>query len=239
MPNAQPTPTMTTGRAALVSLLAHYSRLAMADPSLIEAQKLMYFLQTSGEDLRLDFVPHHYGPYSDRLRHVLTHVEGHYVSGFGDGSHPVRDAEPLTVLPGAEAAARPVLDEHPATAERIELVMALVEGFESAYALELLATVHWCSTSNVSATTQRTSSPQCASGIPERRGCSPASTSRWLPVPWKHGAGRRSSCRRSRCASPAALRETAHLWPDQADPLAYELARNSYACRHRLPILTP
>lgn len=117
MPNRQRTPTMTPGRAAFVSLLAHCSRMAMADPSLIEAQKLMYFLQKA--------------------------VEGHYISGFEDGTGAVRDAEPLTVLPGAGAEAWPVLSHHPATGERIERVMALVEGFESARALELLATVHW------------------------------------------------------------------------------------------------
>ncbi|MGI8702185.1 MAG: hypothetical protein ACR2JU_13455 [Nocardioidaceae bacterium] len=70
-------------------------------------------------------------------------LEGHYVTRFGDGSSPVQEAEPLSLLPGAEAEAHPVLGEHPETAARIERVMRLVEGFESTYALELLATVHW------------------------------------------------------------------------------------------------
>lgn len=136
-------PTMTPGRAALVSLMAHYAKRSMGDPTLIETQKLAYFLQLAGEPLSLDFVPHHYGPYSDRLRHVLDHIEGHFITGFGDGSAPVQEAEPLRVLPGAEEATRPVLAAHADTVERIERVLGLVEGFESAYALELLATVHW------------------------------------------------------------------------------------------------
>jgi len=143
MPNAVSKPAMTSGRAALVEVMALYGRRAMGDASLIETQKLTYFLQTAGEPLRLNFVSYHYGPYADNLRHVLQHVEGHYVSGFGDGSSPVQEAEPLALLPGAEEAAHPVLAEHPETAARIERVMQLVEGFESAYALELLATVHW------------------------------------------------------------------------------------------------
>jgi O-acetyl-ADP-ribose deacetylase (regulator of RNase III) len=143
MTTAGPTPRMSAGRAALIGLLGSYSRHALAEPSLIEAQKLMYFLQLAGEPLRLEFQGHHYGPYADNLRHVLQEVEGHYLSGFGDGSLLVAQAEPLTLLPGAEDAARPVLEQHPETRERIDRVLDLIEGFESAYSLELLATVHW------------------------------------------------------------------------------------------------
>ncbi len=38
------------------------------------------------------------------------------------------------------------LADHPATEQRIGLVLHLAEGFESAYAMELLATVHWVAT---------------------------------------------------------------------------------------------
>lgn len=139
-------PVMTRGRAALIGLLAAYRQHATSEPSLIETQKLMYFMQLAGEPLQLDFVPHHYGPYADNLRHVLRVVEGHFLSGYGDGATAVQQAEPLELLPGAEAAARPVLTAHPEIVERVERVLALVEGFESAYALELLATVHWIAT---------------------------------------------------------------------------------------------
>lgn len=143
MPNAEVKPAMTPARAAFITLVAQYTRHAMGDPSLIETQKIAYFLQVAGEQLRLDFQPALYGPYADNLRHVLRTVEGHYLSGYGDGATPVQQAEPLTVMAGAEEAARLVIAEHPQTAERIDRVLALVEGFGSAYALELLATVHW------------------------------------------------------------------------------------------------
>lgn len=103
----------------------------------------MYFLQRAAEPLRLDFVKHLYGPYADNLRKVLRVMEGHFVSGFGDGSKPVRDSEPLSVLPGAMAAAAPVLDMHPETQARIDRGLALAEGFESAFGLDLLASVAW------------------------------------------------------------------------------------------------
>ncbi len=139
-------PVMTTGKAALVVLVSGYLDRAL-EVSLIEVQKLMYFLQEAGEPLRLRYVKGRYGPYADNLRHSLIAVEGHFLSGFGDGSRPVRATEPLEVLPGALAEAEdflsgPNLD----TPERIERVLELASGFETAYGMELLATVHWVAT---------------------------------------------------------------------------------------------
>lgn len=142
MPNATQRPTMTVGRAALVSLLARYSRLAVgATP--IEIQKLMYFLQAVGEPLNLKFQPGRYGPYADNLRHVLSTVEGHFITGYGDGNSRVLEAEAMKPLPGAEDEALRVLAEHVETCERVEQVMRAIDGFESRYGMELLSSVHW------------------------------------------------------------------------------------------------
>ena len=143
MRNAEPRPRMTPGRAALLALMGQYSGRAMGGPTLLETQKLAYFLQEAGEPLRLQFVGHHYGPYADGLRHVLRHLEGHYISGYGDGSSSVHEAEPLTLIGEASAAATAELGDRLDTRDRIQSVLDLVEGFESSYALELLATTHW------------------------------------------------------------------------------------------------
>lgn len=137
-----PTPRMTPGRAALVELLTRYGTVAL-ECSQVEVQKLMYFLQRAGEPLRLRYAQGRYGPYADNLRSVLRDMEGHYLSGFGDGSAKVMDAEPIVVLPGASEAAGEVMAGQEATRARIERVMALIDGFESMYGLELLATVDW------------------------------------------------------------------------------------------------
>jgi O-acetyl-ADP-ribose deacetylase (regulator of RNase III) len=135
-------PAMTASRAALVRILTCYSERAM-EASLVEVQKLLYFLQAAGEPLRLNYAKARYGPYADNLRHALSNVEGHYLVGFGDGSAKVADAEPIRVLPGADDLAGQALAEHPETTGRINRVLDLVEGFESAYGMELLASVHW------------------------------------------------------------------------------------------------
>ncbi len=143
MKHASEPPAMTPSRAALVVLLGAYERTALGATPL-ELQKLMYFLQEAGEPLRLRYQAHLYGPYADNLRHVLNQVEGHYVTGYGDASSRVVNAEPLAVLPEAVPAATSMLSASPDTTERIDRVTQLTEGFASMYGLELLATVHWC-----------------------------------------------------------------------------------------------
>lgn len=137
-----PRPELTTSTAALVSVIDQYSRIALL-VSLIEVHKLMYFLQEAGEDLKLHYQAKYYGPYADNLRHVLKSLEGHQLEGFGDGSKRVREAEPITVLPGGAEEASEALAATPEIGQRIQRVLELVEGYESAYGLELLASVHW------------------------------------------------------------------------------------------------
>jgi len=139
---------LTPKRAALVDLLVGYTRTALgATP--IEMQKLMYFLQESGEELSLRYMKHIYGPYADNLRHVLVELEGSYLTGYGDGSSKVVEADPIVPLEGASEAARVALEAYPDTRERIERVLELVQGFDSMYGMELLASVHWIATREV------------------------------------------------------------------------------------------
>jgi O-acetyl-ADP-ribose deacetylase (regulator of RNase III) len=142
MAHIQEVPKMTAGRAALVELIQRYLG-GLLDPfvTLLEVHKLLYFMQEAGEPLRLNYVKHHYGPYAENLRHVLRAVEGHLITGYADGG----DApdKPLSLVPGAVEEAKDYLDQHAVSRARFERVTRLVEGFESTYGLELLATVHW------------------------------------------------------------------------------------------------
>lgn len=135
-------PTMTPGRAALVELMNRYAS-GLLDPAitLLEVHKLMYFMQEAGESLRLKYVKAPYGPYAENLRHVLRTIEGHFVAGYADGGDS--PDKPLTVVPGAVEDARDFLAANADTRARFDRVGALVEGFETPFGLELLATVHW------------------------------------------------------------------------------------------------
>ncbi len=131
---------MTAVRAAIVKIIAVYREMQYA-LSRIEIQKLVYFLEKAGQPLDLEFVKHKYGSYSDKLRHVLKAMDGHYVQGVGDHSG---EAEIVTV-PNALSDAEEYLESQGegSIRDHVNRVARLIEGFETPYGMELLATVHW------------------------------------------------------------------------------------------------
>jgi O-acetyl-ADP-ribose deacetylase (regulator of RNase III) len=143
MVNRTEKPKLTSVRAAVVKVVSIYREMEYA-LSKIEIQKLVYFLEEAGQPLNLGFVKHNYGPYSDKLRHVLKAMDGHYINGVGDFSG---DSE-ITMVPGALSEA----DEFIKTSgdeglcEQVTRVGDLIEGFETPYGMELLASVHWVGT---------------------------------------------------------------------------------------------
>lgn len=135
-------PKMTVGRAALLGLMRRYLG-ALMDPfvTLLEIHKLMYFMQEAGETLRLRFSKGLYGPYAENLRHVLSHIEGHFISGYGDAED--RPDKQIELKTPASNRADTFLANHPETRDRFDRVADLIEGFETPFGMELLATVHW------------------------------------------------------------------------------------------------
>ena len=75
------------------------------------------------------------------MHHVLNRMEGHFICGLGDG---VVDTE-IEPVPEAMAAAEVFVDAHghEELASRVRRVGELIDGFQSPYGMELLATVHW------------------------------------------------------------------------------------------------
>jgi O-acetyl-ADP-ribose deacetylase (regulator of RNase III)/uncharacterized protein YwgA len=150
MRNATSKPKMTPGRAAVLALMGRYLvpgydyRL-----SLLEVQKLAYFLQAAGEPLRLEYEPRFYGPYADDLRHVLHRLEGHYVRGFGDGQN--KPETPLELMGDAATEAEAFVEAQSDSQDRLARVADLIEGYETPFGMELLSTVHWVATHDADA----------------------------------------------------------------------------------------
>ncbi len=142
MVRSERVPQMTVGRSALLGLMRRYLS-AVMDPTvtLLEVHKLMYFMQESGEPLRLNYQKAPYGPYAENLRHVLNLIEGHFISGYGDGDD--RPDKPLILKPHASEQAEAFLSAHTDTQQRFDRVANLIQGFETTFGMELLATVHW------------------------------------------------------------------------------------------------
>ncbi len=150
MPVGTARPELTRGRAVLLVAIARY--LAQANTlesrtgvSELEIQKLAYFLQLFDLPLGLRFRRGRYGPYAETLHPVLQEMEGHQIIGYGDRSAPVLDLRPIRVTAGGDAEAVACLVGDSAAEEAIDAVMRLIEGFETPYSVELLATVHFAS----------------------------------------------------------------------------------------------
>jgi O-acetyl-ADP-ribose deacetylase (regulator of RNase III) len=139
MPVGTARPHMTPARALFVKLMDTYAALEYSR-TLLEVQKLAYFLQEAGEPLRLKYEAGHYGPYAANLNKVLEVMEGHFIRGYGDSQKPGAEIE---LLPGAVEEATSFLTGKSDSLARLDRVAQLIEGFETPYGMELLATTHW------------------------------------------------------------------------------------------------
>jgi len=139
MPVRTKRPKMTIARALLIRLIHQYAQLAYR-LTLLEVQKMAYFLQEAGEPLRLRYEPGLLGPYAHNLNKVLEIMEGHFIRGYGDSQKP--DVE-IELLPGAIEESDGSVSNSEASLSRLKRVAKLIEGFETPYGLELLSSVHW------------------------------------------------------------------------------------------------
>lgn len=136
-------PNMTPGRALVIKLLDIYQESGYRHGKL-EVQKLAYLLQAAGQDLKLDYVAGHYGPFSNNLNHVLQRIEGHFIKGYGTRE---QDSE-IRLLDGAVAEAEEEITDDEDVERRLARVQDVIEGFETPFGLELLTTVLWVAREN-------------------------------------------------------------------------------------------
>ncbi len=140
---------LTPARALIAELVRRYWVLGM-ECSLLEIQKLAWFLERAierynpGENpLSLKFVAHKYGPYANRLDHLLNNLDGSYLHC----EKRISDADPLDVIwfdDERKAAVQTYLKtEAKAYTQALESAAALIDGFESPFGMELLSTVDW------------------------------------------------------------------------------------------------
>ena len=140
---------LTPARALIAELVRRYWVLGM-ECSLLEIQKLAWFLERSIErhvpadnPLKLEFKAHVYGPYTPKLGFVLNDLDGSYLHC----EKRISDAGPLDVI-WFDDARKDVVQaylrsEGKAYTQALEATAALIDGFESPFGMELLATVDW------------------------------------------------------------------------------------------------
>ncbi len=139
---------LTDSRALIAELVRRYWVLGM-ECSLLEIQKLAWFLerviekQSIDNPLKLQFESNYYGPYTDKLRHVLTALDGSYLKS----DKRISDADPLDVIWFDDKRRDRVNVYMHSEAKQylpaLDLTSQIIDGFESPYGMELLATVDW------------------------------------------------------------------------------------------------
>jgi O-acetyl-ADP-ribose deacetylase (regulator of RNase III) len=144
MPINTARPKLTVAKALLLLAMHQYSR-EDYELSLLEAQKLGYFLEEAGAKMGLAFSAGPYGPYAENLSHMLHDMDGHYIEGCGDDNNPGRE---ITLLPEAINEAKKVLRENPEKSKVLGKVSGIIRGFETPHGMELLSSVHWVSFSH-------------------------------------------------------------------------------------------
>lgn len=139
---------LTPARALIAELVRRYWILGI-ECSLLEIQKLAWFLErevvASGlpNELNLQFIAHRYGPYAERLQHLIDCLDGSYLRS----EVRIPDAKPTDVIAFDDTKRDRVgaylKSEGSSYLPAVEGVTRIIRGFESPLGLELLATVDW------------------------------------------------------------------------------------------------
>lgn len=140
---------LTPARALVAELVRRYWILGI-ECTLLEIQKLAYFLERSIVSLKvpnsldLRFQADKFGPYAPRLTHLLNALDGSYLHC----DKRLGDAGPFDVIwfedsKKDKVAAYFTSPDAKAYRPALEVTTELIDGFESPLGMELLATVDW------------------------------------------------------------------------------------------------
>ncbi|HUQ48074.1 MAG TPA: macro domain-containing protein [Gemmatimonadaceae bacterium] len=139
---------LTPARALIAELVRRYWILGI-ECSLLEIQKLAWFVEREivarglPNELDLQFVAHRYGPYADRLKHLIDYLDGSYLRS----QVRIPDAKPTDVIAFDDSkrdrVAAYLKSEGSVYLPALEGVSRIIQGFESPLGMELLATVDW------------------------------------------------------------------------------------------------
>lgn len=133
---------LTPARAMLLYALFFYES-SGENSSLFIANKLAYFLKRLGETTlnKLTFQASHYGPYSVGVEHMLYNLNGKYLNGLEQMN--VKAFEPVELQYNKVEEVSEYIKKELTSEQRTRLknLIVLIDGFQSALSLEVLATV--------------------------------------------------------------------------------------------------
>jgi O-acetyl-ADP-ribose deacetylase (regulator of RNase III) len=133
---------LTPGRAMILYALFKYER--FGEPATVfAANKLAYFLQESGENLRLKFEQHTYGPYAQAMDKVLYALNGKYLKGLEQMS--AGPFEPIHLNYERYNEVVDYINKELSSEQksRLDNLFKAIDGFESTLSLEVLSSTHF------------------------------------------------------------------------------------------------
>lgn len=140
---------LTPARALVAEMVRRYGLLGI-DCSILEVQKLSYFVERAvakfslDKGLRFSFEAKKYGPYSHNLTKLLDNLDGSYLRC----DKRLSDASPFDLIwfnAEMESRVQTYLGsgEGKKFTPALEWATAVIDGFESPLGMELLATIDW------------------------------------------------------------------------------------------------
>lgn len=133
---------LTDARAMLLYALFKYEKLGEV-ATIFSANKLAYFIQNSGEAMRLQFVPYRYGPYAQAIEKVLYALNGKYINGLEQMK--ARAFEPLKLNYKMYDEVETYVNNNLSLSQRnrLESVFNIIDGFETTLSMEILSSTHF------------------------------------------------------------------------------------------------
>ncbi|MEK7433402.1 MAG: hypothetical protein AABZ74_09745 [Cyanobacteriota bacterium] len=124
----------------LVKIFQQYKILGF-ELTLLDAQKLAYFLQRFGEPLKLEYSKNYYGPFAPDFNNLLITLEHNFITGFKSG-----DAKPFDNLflknERIEEVDKYIIENCSIEKkQRLKILSDFIEGFEYPLGMEILSTV--------------------------------------------------------------------------------------------------
>lgn len=139
---------LTPARAMISELVRRYAVLGI-ECTILEIQKMAWFLERFiiqhglPNDLDLRFEANRYGPYADRLKHLLNQLDGSYLAC----DKRLADASPFDSIRFKDSERDRVelflKTEGKPYRHAFEELLQFIDGFQSPLGMEALATVDW------------------------------------------------------------------------------------------------
>jgi O-acetyl-ADP-ribose deacetylase (regulator of RNase III) len=131
---------LTNARAMLLYALFAFEG-AGEYSTLFAANKIAYFLQRHGQNLRLEFTQNFYGPYSPNVQKVLYALNGVYLKGIEQGT--AKPFEPLILDYSKFSEVNQYIETQLSATEkhRLQKLLTFLSSYTSELPLEVLSTV--------------------------------------------------------------------------------------------------